>query len=142
LSLFAGVAVAHSRSRVWTLAVVALLLASAVIWDVPRIGDARTQLASDRAVENDLHALVDDPSAAEALRRSPMIRLQNPRTLPLVAYWAGRPADAFAIGGAPAIAARSPAAETYLVGRPGTLPPLPPGPAITNGSWALYDTGS
>jgi hypothetical protein len=66
--------------------------------------------------------------------------LQNPRILPLLAYWTDRPPDAFA-SETPAdafLAARTPAAERYLVGRVGALPAPPPGAGIANASWALH----
>jgi hypothetical protein len=73
-----------------------------------------------------------------------MVHLQNPRTLPLLAYWTARPPSAFSTG-APAvvapsvfIAARSPAAETYLIGRVGALPVPPQEPKIANASWTLH----
>ena len=145
LSLFAGVAVVATTQlaapvarRGAMLAAAALLLASIVFWDAPRIDDARARLAADRAVEDDLHALVEAPAAAAVLRDSPMIGLQNPRTLPLIAYWADKPASAFSISPAALIVARSPAAEIYLIGRAGELLQPPQEPAIANPSWALY----
>jgi hypothetical protein len=145
LSLFAALAVAATGQvrnpvarRASMLGAAAVLLASVVISDAGRIDDARSQLAADRAVEDDLHALVETPAARRILGRSPVVGLQNPRTLPLLAYWTGKPASAFSIGTAPLIVARSPAAEIYLVGRSGvTLQPSEESD-IRNASWALY----
>jgi hypothetical protein len=147
LSLFAGVAVVEgvraarrSRQRTIALAAAVLLLALALVWDARRLDDARSLLASEDAVQADLDALVHRREASDVLRRARAVQLQNPRILPLLAYWTDRPPDAFA-SETPAdafLAARTPAAERYLVGRVGALPAPPPGAGIANASWALH----
>lgn len=146
LSLFAGAAVVEglrlaSRRRVVVAAAVAVL-AAAVVWDARRVDAARDLLTSEQAVQADLDALVHDPTASAILRRAPVVRLQNPRTLPLLAYWTDRPPQDFPTG-APAsgafLAARTPAAERYLHGRVGGLPAPPPGAAVANASWSLHE---
>jgi hypothetical protein len=129
---------------------IAALLVSLLVFDVRRIGDARSMLSAEDRVQSDLEDLVHEPVAQSALGKARVVVLPTPGVLPQMAFWTGRPPTAFsfdlAASGTPSalLTPRTAAAERYLATASppvGAVAAAGYRPTAATRSWMLWRRG-